>query len=234
MKMETFDRILESIPSFPGLDQAVLTSFGEPLVHPRIIHMIQKLREKNLSVTLGTNGLLLNEKMARELVRLGVNQIVVSIDGVEPETYAGVRGAQLSIVLENIERLNEIKRQLGVVSPVIGIEFVAMKSNQDELPGLAKLATRLGVARMVVSNVLPYTQEMNSEKLYGYEPIAPFKSSGFPVRSDVWMRWGVMELPRMHWGAEQHCRFVHDYSIVVGWDGGVSPCYALSHSYQYY
>ncbi len=234
MKKATFDKILEGIDAFPQLDQVILTSFGEPLVHPRIIDMVEKLRERNLTVTVGTNGLLLKDKVAAELVRLGVNQIVVSIDGIEPVTYEGVRGAQLSVVLENIERLNKIKDDLGVVYPAVGIEFVAMKSNQDELAGLAKLATRLGAARMVVSNLLPYTKEMNAEKLYGYQPVAPFKSLGYPVRSDVWMRWGVMELPRMHWGAEQHCRFVNDYAVVVGWDGGVSPCYALSHSYRYY
>lgn len=234
MKADTFERILASIPAFPALDRVVLTSFGEPLTHPRIMEMIEKLRALKLSVTLGTNGLLLKEKVAKELVRLGVDQVVVSIDGIQPETYAGVRGAQLTEVLENIERFNEIKRQAGVVNPTLGIEFVAMKSNQAELSGLAELATRLGVAKTVVSNVLPYTKEMNEEKLYGYEPIPPFKTMGYPVRSDAWVRWGVTELPRMHWGAEQHCRFVHDYSIVVGWDGGVSACYALSHSYQYY
>lgn len=234
MKADTFEKILASIPAFPALDRVVLTSFGEPLVHPRLMEMIEKLKALKLSVTLGTNGLLLKEKAAKELVRLGVDQVVVSIDGIQPETYAGVRGAQLTEVLENIDRLNEIKRQAGVVNPTLGIEFVAMKSNQAELSGLAELATRLGAARTVVSNLLPYTREMNDEKLYGYEPIPPFKTIGYPVRSDAWVRWGVTELPRMHWGAEQHCRFVHDYSIVVGWDGGVSACYALSHSYQYY
>jgi len=38
----------------------------------------------------------------------------------------------------------------------------------------------------------------------------------------------------MHWGASRRCRFIHDHAIVVGWDGGVSPCYALSHNYSYY
>lgn len=234
MKQDTFEKILAGIPAFPALESAVLTSFGEPLVHPRILEMLAQLKALNLSVTLGTNGLLLTEAIAWELVRLGINQVVVSIDGIEPATYTGVRGAQLAEVLANIERLNEIKHQAGVVNPTIGIEFVAMRSNQAELTGLAELATRLGAARTVVSNVLPYTREMDAEKLYGYEPIPPFKTIGYPVHSGAWVRWGVTELPRMHWGAEQRCRFVHDYSIVVGWDGGVSPCYALSHSYQYY
>ena len=234
MKRETFERILADLPAFPALDQVVLTSFGEPLVHPRILEIIEKLRERGLMVTLGTNGLLLDDRIARELVRLGVSQVVVSIDGIQPDTYADVRGAQLAEVLENIQRLNEAKRQAGAVQPTLGVEFVAMKSNVAELDSLAELAGRLGVARAVVSNVLPYTAEMNAEKLYGYEPIAPLKSGGWPVRSDAWMKWGITELPRMHWGGEPHCRFVHDYAIVIGWDGGVSPCYALSHSYHYY
>ncbi|PKO12799.1 MAG: tungsten cofactor oxidoreductase radical SAM maturase [Chloroflexi bacterium HGW-Chloroflexi-10] len=234
MKEETFNKILDSIRAFPALDRVVLTSFGEPLTHPRILNMIEKLRELKLSVTIGTNGLLLNEKISRELIRLGVNQVVVSIDGLKPETYAGIRGAQLNEVLENIERLNTLKRQLGVVNPTLGIEFVAMKSNQEELPGLSELSTRLGAVRTVVTNLLPYTREMNADKLYGYEPASPFKISGGPVKPGAWVKWGVTELPRMHYGAEQHCRFVNDYAIVVGWDGGVSPCYALSHSYQYF
>lgn len=234
MSAETFECILAGIGAFPALDQVVLTSFGEPLVHPRILTMIEKLRALNLSVTLGTNGLLLSETTAQELVRLGVQQVVVSVDGIRPETYAGVRGAQLAEVLANIERLNAIKRQAGAVLPNVGIEYVAMKSNQAELAGLAELATRLGAAKVVVSNVLPYTREMDAEKLYGYGPIAPMKSINYPVRSDAWVRWGVTDLPRMHWGAEQRCRFINDHAIVVGWDGGVSPCYALSHSYRYF
>jgi MoaA/NifB/PqqE/SkfB family radical SAM enzyme len=38
----------------------------------------------------------------------------------------------------------------------------------------------------------------------------------------------------MHWGAERRCRFIKDRAAVVGWDGGVAPCYALSHNYRYF
>ncbi len=59
-------------------------------------------------------------------------------------------------------------------------------------------------------------------------------SIGWPVRSGDWLLWGVIELPRMNWGAERRCRFIRSNALVVGWDGGVNPCYALSHSYPYY
>lgn len=38
----------------------------------------------------------------------------------------------------------------------------------------------------------------------------------------------------MKWGAWQQCGFMTDRAVVIGWDGGVSPCYPLMHSYPYY
>jgi len=234
MTMNTFQRLVESLDKLPSMVRVVFTGFGEPLIHPNILEMIQAVRKRNLAVTLGSNGLLLNAEIACELVRLGVDRLVISMDGVKPETYAGVRGAMLSHVLNNINILNEVKSRLDSLTPALGIEFVVLRSNIAELSELTRLASQLNAARVLVSNVLPYTEEMRSEILYGYEPRPPFNASGWPVKADAWVIWGISELPRMHWGAERRCRFIQDRAIVVGWDGGISPCYALSHHYSYF
>jgi radical SAM protein with 4Fe4S-binding SPASM domain len=140
----------------------------------------------------------------------------------------------ISQVLENIRHVNDAKARRASLIPALGIEFVALKSNVAELGLLTGLASRLGAARVLVSNVLAYTADMRDEMLYGYEPRPPFNAGGWPVSLGAWVTWGTLELPRMHWGAERRCRFVQDRAIVVGWDGGVSPCYALSHNYTYF
>jgi len=234
MSVATYKNILESLDELPMLERVIFTSFGEPLVNRNLMGMIADVRKRGLAVTLGSNGVLLTENVVRELIRLEVDQLVVSIDGGKPETYEGVRGTQLSLILDNVKRFNQIKNELGVVKPTLGIEFVAMQSNQDELSDLLELASELNASRLVVSHVLPYTQEMDAEKLYGYGPREPLKTGSWPVKSDVWVRWGFLELPRMFWGAERRCKFVQEKSIVVGWDGNVSPCYAFSHQYKYY
>lgn len=234
MPMSTFQRLLESLDDLPQLTRVVFSGFGEPLTHPNILEMIGAVRNRDLSVTLGSNGLLLEAKMAHELVKLGVDRLVVSVDGVKPETYASIRGGMLYQVLNNLRVLNEVKSQLGSLTPALGIEFVVLRSNVSELTDLKVLASHLGAARVLVSNVLPYTEEMRSEILYGYEPRRPFNAGGWPVKADAWVMWGTLELPRMHWGAERRCRFVQDRAVVVGCDGGVSPCYALSHNYTYF
>ncbi|NWF92245.1 MAG: tungsten cofactor oxidoreductase radical SAM maturase [Syntrophaceae bacterium] len=234
MPMSTFERLVEGLDGLPDLTRVVFSGFGEPLTHPNILDMIRAIRGRNLSVTLGTNGLLLSAEIASELVRLGVDRLVVSVDGVKPETYARIRGALLSQVLNNIRVLNRVKNEMGSLNPALGIEFVILKSNVSELADLTGLASRLSAARILVSNVLPYTEEMRNEVLFGFEPRAPFNPGGWPVKTDAWVMWGTLELPRMHWGAERRCRFIQDRAVVVGWDGGISPCYALSHHYTYF
>jgi MoaA/NifB/PqqE/SkfB family radical SAM enzyme len=234
MTMETFGALLEGLDGLSSLERVIFTGFGEPLAHPHILDMIQAVRERGIAVSVGSNGLLLDPRMSRELVRLGVDRLVVSVDGVKAETYAGVRGAMISEVLDNIRALNEAKQQMNSLFPALGIEFVALRRNVAELGDLTGLAMRMGAARVLVSNVLPYTEDMRGEILYGHEPQPPFSAGGWPVKLGAWVTWGNLELPRMHWGAERRCRFVQDRSLVVGWDGSVAPCYALSHNYSYF
>jgi tungsten cofactor oxidoreducase radical SAM maturase len=233
MAMETFGQVLEQTGALPKLQRVVFSGLGEPMTHPHILEMVRAVRERGLAVTLGTNGLLLDKAMSRELVELGVDRLVVSLDGVRPETYEGVRGAILAQVLENIRHLNQAKREYNSLAPALGIEFVALRSNIAELRDLTGLASRLSASRVLVSNVLAYTDEMRDQILYGYEPRSPLSAGSWPIKADAWVLLGVLDLPRMHWGAEPRCRFVQDRGAVVGWDGSVVPCYALSHNYDY-
>ena len=105
MSMNTFQRMVESLTELTDVNRLVFTGFGEPLAHPDILQMIEAVRERDIAVTVGSNGILLNVDMARELVRLGVDRFVVSVDGVRPETYAKIRGATLLQVLDNIRIL---------------------------------------------------------------------------------------------------------------------------------
>jgi len=234
MEMTTFQKIVDSLPELPQLERVVFTSFGEPLTHPHILDMIAAIRKFNIAVTIGTNGLMLTDKIARELIKLGVDRVMVSMDGGKPETFESMRGAMLAKVISHIQQLNQAKMELGTLYPAVGIEFVALKSNIAELQDVKNIAAKLNVSRLLISHVLPYTEEMRAEMLYSYQPADPYKATGWPMQAGAWVIWGIEEIPRMYWGAERRCRFINDHAIVVGWDGAISPCYALSHNYSYY
>ena len=236
MSDETFRRTLEGMRGLPELREVVFGGYGEPFVHPRALEYLAAVKGLGVRVTVSTNGTLLDSERAEALVRLGVDVVTVSLDGARPETYGDVRrGADLEAVLSNLETLNRVKREHQTPFPRLQIEFVALKRNVGELPALVDLARRLGANRVLVTHVLPHTPEMVAEALYGRNETPPLPPSiGWPVESDGWLLWGIVELPRMNWGAERRCRFITSRALVVGWDGGVSPCYALSHSYPYY
>jgi tungsten cofactor oxidoreducase radical SAM maturase len=237
MAPATFDRVVAQLHDLPLLREVVFGGYGEPFIHPRILDYLTAVKGLGLRVIVSTNGLLLDPERAETLVHLGVDVVSVSLDGVNPDTYADIRrGSDLLVVLHNIEVLNQVKSRLGSVFPRLEVEFVALKQNVAELPDLLKLAGRLGANRAIITHVLPHTLEMAADALYGREgtqqPLPVL--CGWPVLSGDWLLWGTMELPRTNWGAERRCRFVTGDSLVIGWDGGVSPCYALSHSYPYY
>ncbi|MCX7683060.1 MAG: tungsten cofactor oxidoreductase radical SAM maturase, partial [Anaerolineae bacterium] len=232
----TFERLISQLEALPQLEEIAFGGYGEPLAHPSLIGYLERVKARGLKVTISTNGTLLDKEVARELVRLAVDNLFVSLDGTAIQTYEYVRcGADLSTVLSNLELLNRIKAERNALFPRLGVEFVVLKRNIADLARLPELARRLQIQRVIVTHVLPHTPEIAAEAAYARDEAAPLPSAvGWPFRSGDWLLWGIIELPRMNWGAERRCRFITSRALVVGRDGAVSPCYALAHSYPYY
>ena len=226
----------------------VFGGFGEPLIHPNIVEMLERAKKIAQRVELITNGLLLSEQMAREFIRIGLDTVWFSVDRLHAEVYA--HGAPL---LTNIERLNTLRYSLNSPQlPETGIVFVATRSNIGELPALLRGASRYGVTRYMVTNVLPYTLEMCGQTLYlraldeiGSRPSLWSPSVQLP-RIDL---NEVTLMPLYQVMRARHnvsindsnlnpsggrCPFIETGTIAVSWDGAVSPCLALMHSHQSY
>jgi putative metalloenzyme radical SAM/SPASM domain maturase len=157
---------------FPEIETINLIGIGEPLLNENIAEMIWLGKERlpaNGTFSLTTNGTLIDKSMSSKLVSSGLNYIVVSIDGASPETFAGIRkGARLEDALSGIRFLNQAKEDVNSQTPVIGLEFVAMQRNIEELPQLVELAATHGISFIIVSNLLPHTEEMKNEILYDF------------------------------------------------------------------
>ncbi|MCL5256706.1 MAG: tungsten cofactor oxidoreductase radical SAM maturase [Chloroflexi bacterium] len=246
MPIELFRDLIAQLRRFPKLSKFTFGGFGEPLSHPDFLEMAALAKGAGCTTEMTTNGVLLDAKMAGEVARL-VDTVVVSVDALEKDRYAGMRrGGDLAPVLENTARVIREKLHLGIRKPQVGVEFVAMKSNLDQLPGFVDLL-RSGVATfLVVTNLLPYTEDMKDEILYDTYPARPGKilnlydfwpeTSGRPPYEGVPQasRWWSAVLPEMQLRTRRYCRFVADYSATVAWDGKVSPCSPLMHSYSCY
>lgn len=65
--------------------------WGEPFLHPNILDFCKLVKEENHPLHITTNGLLLNEKIIDELVKLELDSIVFSFQGTTKEDYKNLR-----------------------------------------------------------------------------------------------------------------------------------------------
>ncbi len=234
MSAETFQAVLAGLRAFPNLKRVVFGGFGEPLMHPGIVDMVAQVQSLGVGVTMMTNGLRLERPLAQTLLHAGLDTLVVSLDSNHLQAYhqAGIT-AGADQVLDNLQGIHELIRKGGWTHPALGLEYVLTRDNLPELYRLPGLAKQVGASFAIVSNLLPHTPEMAQE--IAYDRSEPLQlGGGWGVYRAGWMRWGTANLPRMKWGAARQCRFIKDNSLAIGWDGGVSPCLALMHSYTYY
>jgi Fe-coproporphyrin III synthase len=84
-------------------------AFTEPLAYPQIVQAIEYATKKNLYTAITTNALLLPNK-AEGLVKAGLSEIFVSLDGLE-QTHNEIRGNSKSFqkALEGIKKLFEFE-----------------------------------------------------------------------------------------------------------------------------
>lgn len=127
------------------------TSNGEPLVHPRIYDMLDyAVRESGVFVTLTTNGTILNEKRVEKLLASGLHMVDVSIDALQPDTYARVRiSGNLHVTQANVLRLLDMKRVTGAVTKIV-VSFVEHPFNRLEIRGFEKFWYAHGVDAVVI------------------------------------------------------------------------------------
>ncbi len=249
MEWHTFGRILEGIR---GLDQRPTLFFGglgEPLIHPEFVRMVGEAKRLNVQVEAITNGMLLDEARTAALLDAGLGTLWVSIDGASPECYADVRReGEWRRVMENLERLRDLKIEKRSEAPEIGVSFVAMQRNLAELPELLRLEHRIGARKFLVTNVYPHTPELLKEILYRRSIGESLwgRSTIRMARMDPGRRCaGILEnviqglyTPKLE-GAEllwpvDTCPFVARGSTCVRWDGAVSPCIPLLHTHESY
>ena len=109
---------------------------GEPLMHPRILDIIAYIKAahpKN-EVRLTTNGVLLHEKTARQLIHLKVDQLRVGIRAAARDTYIRIhKKDHFDRVKDNVERMIQLKEEMGVNLPMMIVQIVVCEDTAAEI-----------------------------------------------------------------------------------------------------
>jgi len=127
---------------------------GEPMMHPKVFEIVSLFRGMNPVIS--TNGHFLDSENCHMLATSGLKRIIVSYDGVTPETYSIYRrGGDHAKVKQGILRLVEIFKKYSS-PPAVELQFLVGRHNEHEVAGAARFArsvnARFSVKSMQVLN----------------------------------------------------------------------------------
>jgi len=146
-----FTKIIDEIAEVDKNVRVWMVFFGEALLlkkeKPTIFDMIGYAKNKALTdVVLNSNGNLLDETAARELVDAGLDAIYIGIDALSPETYSKIRvGGDYNKVVNNIRNLIRIKKEMNAERPKVYAQFVEMDINTHEKDGFIDFWEKQGI-----------------------------------------------------------------------------------------
>lgn len=132
---QIFERIRLSLPRLKYLN---LFHFGEPLLNNGLGEFVQQCKEiaPEIKLVLSTNGMLMDEKIAKELIQAQVDEVLVSVHGApgtENLLKYSQRNADYHKVMQNVKKLIEIKKKMHAIYPIIHFKTAIFYWNDTDV-----------------------------------------------------------------------------------------------------
>ncbi len=204
MEPELFGRIINELK--PYLWNVNLYFQGEPMLHPVFFDFL-KIAEP-LHTTVSTNGHFITVENAEKLALSGLNKLIISLDGLDLETYSKYRrNGDIERVKEGIK--NAADARIKIRSKMkVSIQMLVNRYNENQVAGMAEFARRssvsLALKSMQIYEGSSFSEWVPENNKYGrYE----LRKGIYKVKSS---------LPR-------RCARLW-FNPVITWDGKVLPC----------
>lgn len=165
----SFDTLRKLEPVLPFVESVYLTG-GEPLLYSRFDDLATMVANHGCSVSISTNGSLISQRL--DSIVKHVDNLKVSIDAATPETYKDIRiGGNFGNVIKGLLEITKWKIKNRSLTPNLEFSFVAMRSNVHELPALVKLASEIGVTKVIGQYMgnKKQKEELNEESLFNHQ-----------------------------------------------------------------
>ena len=140
MTTEQGKQLIDDLADFGS--PVMLFSGGEPLVRKDLPQLAAYAVEKGMRAVISTNGTLITPETARNLKKIGLSYIGISLDGMEKvnDRFRGVSGAFQS-ALEGIKN----SQAAGIK---VGLRFTINKFNVNEIPKIFQLLEEMDIPRV--------------------------------------------------------------------------------------
>ncbi|MBO4250171.1 MAG: radical SAM protein [Paludibacteraceae bacterium] len=218
MSREVWERVLREVKEKAWVIQFYFQ--GEPLLNRDLPRMIEEAHQEGLYTIVSTNAQAITPELAEELVRAGLNRIIVSMDGLSEESYQAYRvGGSLEQCKNALRYLHEAKLKIKNYELKIELQCLRLRTNEHEWEHFRREYKRLGADRLVFKTAQLYdyrnghplmpTNPRYSRYLRGKDGLYHRR----PLSKGCWRAWS---------------------GAVVTTEGDVLPCcYDKSHAHAY-
>jgi MoaA/NifB/PqqE/SkfB family radical SAM enzyme len=132
LKFDLYEKILNEL-SLGKRHNIILENLGEPLLHKDFLKFVELAKRYKHRVSFTSNGTLLSEKISKELIDLGLDEITISVDSIDENTYESIRvGANFNQLMENINYFLKYRNSANS-NTVITINCIAKYDFHDLL-----------------------------------------------------------------------------------------------------
>lgn len=207
MGLELYEKILTQLA--PYIFEVWLYNWGEPFLNKDIFKIIQFTQKSNAATTISSNLNYLPDNYEFEMVKSGLERLVVSFDGMTQDTYSAYRrGGRMDAVIDNIKRIQNAKKILQIKYPLVKIQFLVNKFNEHQIEEAKTFAAENDLE--IEFKPLQFNSQ-DPDQRTKWEPT----TKKYPRQS--YLSGAERELG-VYW-----CDWLWKYAV-INWDGTISPC----------
>jgi MoaA/NifB/PqqE/SkfB family radical SAM enzyme len=157
MSWELFTSIVDQIPR---LARAVLHGVGEPMLVKHLPRMVRYLKDRGTYVLFNTNGTVLNERNGRALIEADLDELRVSFDAANAESYRVIRGKNyFNRILKNVRAFRALQEREGHARPRVSAWLTGLRETIEELPDFVRVAAETGVKEVHLQRLVFFNED---------------------------------------------------------------------------
>src|SRR6266436_7893734 len=129
MSWDLFASIVDQVPD---LARAVLHGVGEPMLVASLPRMVRYLKDRGVYVLFNTNGTVLSERNGRALIDAGLDELRVSLDASNRESFKAVRGRDyFGRIIRNVRAFRELQQREGHARPQVSVWLTGLRETVE-------------------------------------------------------------------------------------------------------
>ena len=204
LKIDEFKKLIDQVKD--NAIELFLQNWGEATLLKNLPEMIEYASKNKIWVSLSTNlSIPYKNNFLDRLMSSGLAVLHVDIDGTTQDSYSKYRRkGDLNLVLDNLKKCIQIKKNLDLKYPVIETEMIVLKTNEHQIEDYINLSKSMGVDKYNLHK--PQVNRSSKESLDWLPKNQNYVYDKYKERKKI---------ETCHWPWSR---------IVLNWDGGVSAC----------